>query len=121
MRAAVTVHLLLISLGLSLPALAAKLVDAPPPPLIPEAELEKDGTPKKPALLETPTRGQLLYENHCMGCHESVVYIRTRRLIKSLPELRAETGRWATYTNLPWGKEELEDVVEFLNSRFYKY
>ena len=66
-------------------------------------------------------RGQLLYENHCMGCHESVVYIRTRRLIKSLPELHEETGRWATYTNLPWGKEELEDVVEFLNSRFYKY
>lgn len=121
MRAATTVTLLLIALGMALPALAAKLVDAPPPPPIPEAELEKDGSPRKPAPVEQPSRGQLLYENHCMGCHESVTSIRTRRQIASLHALRDETARWASYAKLPWGSEEIDDVVDYLNNRYYRF
>lgn len=120
-RATSVVLIALLSLCAAAPLHAAKLVDAPPPPPMPEGPDEEEAKPQKPALIEKPSRGQQLYENHCMGCHESVAYIRTRRHIKSLPELREEVSRWATYTNLPWGREELEDVVEYLNSRHYRF
>jgi hypothetical protein len=111
--------LAVLTLTLSLPALAAKLVDAPLPPAMPEGQPERDGAPKKAVKEDTPSRGQLLYENHCTGCHESVVYIRNRRQVQSLPALRAEVVRWASYTNLSWGKEEVEEVVHYLNRHYY--
>jgi hypothetical protein len=64
-------------------------------------------------------RGQLLYENHCMGCHESVVHVRERRHTKTLPELRAEINRWAKELKLGWGSEEVGDVLDYLNARYY--
>lgn len=108
-------------LALSLPAGAAKLIDAPPPPQLPAAELGHDGAPKKPGLVETPGRGQLLYENHCTSCHESVLHIRARHTVRSLPELRAQVERWAANSKLSWGKEEIDEVVHFLNSRHYGF
>lgn len=116
-----TISIAVLSLLLSLPVCAAKLIYAPPPPAMPEAPLEEDGTPKKPALIDAPSRGQLLYENHCMACHESVVRIRTRQQVKSLPALRAEVARWATYANLPWSKEEIEEVARYLDTQYYRF
>lgn len=106
---------------ISLPVSAAKLVDAPPPPPIPDAQLEEDGTPKKPALPDTSSRGKLLYENHCMACHESGVHIRTHQNVKSMQALRAEVSRWARIANLPWGNDEIEEVTRFLGNQYYKY
>jgi mono/diheme cytochrome c family protein len=120
-RATSVVLIALLSLCDALPLHAAKLVDAPPPPPMLEGPDEEVAKPQKPALIEKPSRGQQLYENHCIGCHESVAYIRARRHIKSLPQLREEVGRWASYTNLPWGREEIDDVVEYLNSRHYRF
>jgi hypothetical protein len=110
-----------ICLLLAQPAQAAPLIDAPPPPLMPEAELEQDGTPKKPVLIETPSRGQLLYENHCTSCHESVAAIRTRHAVRSLPDLRGQIVRWADYGKLRWGKEDIDEVVRYLNVRHYRF
>lgn len=112
----------LLCLMLSLPGFAAKLVDAPPPPPMADTEPEEEGKqPKPPAVIEKPSRGQQLYENHCTGCHESVVYIRSRRQARSLPELREAVSRWVSYTNLPWGREEAEEVVQHLNKSFYGF
>ena len=68
-----------------------------------------------------PSRGQLLYENHCMACHESVVQIRTRQQATSLSALRERVQHWAAYLQLRWGKEEVEEVVGYLNSRYYTF
>lgn len=111
----------LLSLGLTLPARAAKLVDAPPPPAMPDIPLEDDDSPQKPLIVDTPPRGQLLYENHCMTCHESMVHIRTRHKIKSLPALQAEVARWALNANLSWNKTEVEEVARHLDMRYYHF
>lgn len=113
--------ILAVCLLLSLPVLAAKLVDAPPPPPIPDGEVERDGTPKAKALPPAASRGQQLYENHCMGCHESVDRIRTRPQVKTLSALRETVARWAANAQLPWGKEEIEEVTRYLGTRFYGF
>lgn len=115
------VSIAVFPLLLSLPVSAAKLIYAPPPPAMPDVQLEDDGTPKKPVLNEAPSRGQLLYENHCMACHESVSQIRTRQLVKSQAALREAVARWAVNANLPWSKEEIEEVTRYLGNRYYKF
>jgi hypothetical protein len=80
-----------------------------------------DESRQKPVMPPLPPRGQLLYENHCMACHESIVHIRLRQQALSLPKLRARVLHWATYLQLRWGKEEIEDVVGYLNRQYYKF
>lgn len=69
----------------------------------------------------TPTRGQLLYENHCMSCHESVVHIRSKRHARSAAELRVRVTRWAAVARVRWGMEEIDDVTRYLDSQYYKF
>jgi cytochrome c5 len=93
-------------------------------PAQPAAEIKtpsRDEPGQKPVTLPVPSRGQLLYENHCMVCHESVVHIRTQQQAQSLSALRARVQHWATYMHLRWGKEEVEDVAGHLNSHYYKF
>lgn len=66
-------------------------------------------------------RGQLLYENHCLSCHDSIVHIRTRHKARSLEEVRQSTRRWAKELRLPWSKEEIDEVSFYLNARFYRF
>lgn len=66
-------------------------------------------------------RGKLLYENHCMSCHESVVHIRNDRRTKALGELYWQTTRWAIEQGLEWRYDEVRDVAQYLNARFYQF
>ena len=102
-------------------AAAARLVEAPPPPPLPDVQLEADGSPQKTGQADTASRGRLLYENHCLACHESLVHIRTHQTVKSLPALRAEVARWAANANLPWSGEEVEEVARYLDAQYYKF
>lgn len=67
------------------------------------------------------SRGQMLYENNCTTCHESIVHIRKNHRAKSTADLRRWVRRWAGELKLNWSDEEVNDVVEFLARRFYKY
>ena len=66
-------------------------------------------------------RGQLLYENHCTSCHTSTVHIRDQRKSKTPGELRAWILRWSGELKLSWSGDELADVYQHLNNRFYKF
>lgn len=110
----------LISLGFATAVWAAPAappispVQASETPLI-EHPQQKSVTP--PVL----PRGQLLYENHCTLCHESVVHIRRDRRLRSLQELRGTVSSWADYLRLGWRSEEVDDVVTYLNGRHYGF
>lgn len=110
----------LLLLGCVLPAWAT-------PGTLPAPPVQERGTSpqieqrQKAVIPPVPQRGQMLYENHCTSCHESVVHVRTRKYTKSLPELQARVLHWSVYLKLRWGKEEVEDVVNHLNRRFYKF
>ena len=65
-------------------------------------------------------RGQLLYENHCMVCHTSVVHVREQRKASSREEIQAWIFRWQKELALNWEPGEIDDVAEFLNQRYYQ-
>ena len=71
-------------------------------------------------LLEV-TRGHMLYENHCTSCHESTVYIRTKRKAKNYKEVGKWVNQRADWLNLGWSVVEKREVMQYLNERYYKY
>ena len=85
-------------------------------PSLPDNGREQD---KVLPVIET-SRGQLLYENHCQGCHDSTLHVRTDRRIKTLADIRAQTQRWAGEQRLGWGSMDVDDVVHYLNQRYYR-
>jgi mono/diheme cytochrome c family protein len=72
------------------------------------------------ALAENFARGNELYEDHCQSCHEDLMHAENRHL-KSLDELRKRIDAWATHTGNDWNKDEIDDVLYYLNKRFYKF
>jgi hypothetical protein len=62
----------------------------------------------------------MLYANHCRGCHASLVHIRSDRRADSLEAVRWEVARWSSELQLDWRKEDIADVVEYLDQEFYK-
>ena len=66
-------------------------------------------------------RGKMLYENHCMSCHESVLHIREDRRAKALGEIYWQTTRWAVTQQLEWRYDDVRDVAQYLNNQFYKF
>ncbi len=67
-----------------------------------------------------PRRGQMLYENQCVGCHESQVHIREKPRARTLAEVWWQTVRWARAQRLGWGHEEFSDVSQYLYRQHYQ-
>ena len=72
-------------------------------------------------VLSEVTRGHMLYENHCTSCHESTVYIRTKRKATNYKEVGNWVNQFADWLNLGWGDVEKQEVMQYLNERYYKY
>jgi Raf kinase inhibitor-like YbhB/YbcL family protein len=66
-------------------------------------------------------RGRLLYDNHCLTCHESQVHIRHNHKVRSLEGVFRETARWAEELQLSWQASEFQDVSHYLYATFYAY
>ena len=66
-------------------------------------------------------RGRLLYENHCVVCHTSKVHRRVPQLPIDLKELRQIVSAWAKGEQLSWSEEDITDVVEYLDSTYYRF
>lgn len=72
-------------------------------------------------VLSGVTLGQMLYENHCTSCHESMVYIRSKRKAKNYKEVANWVSQRADWLNLDWSVVEKHEVMQYLNERYYKY
>lgn len=73
------------------------------------------------SIAQEAVRGNMLYENHCLQCHESKVHIREHRKVRSLLDLKKQVNRWANELDLSWQDEEIRDVSRYLNQTFYKF
>ncbi|MCE9640780.1 MAG: hypothetical protein K8S22_11625 [Betaproteobacteria bacterium] len=67
-----------------------------------------------------PVKGAKLHSN-CMGCHGTELYVPPRAKVKTLAALRKETQNWNDRMNPKFVKQEIEDIVAYLNVSFYKF
>jgi mono/diheme cytochrome c family protein len=66
-------------------------------------------------------RGEKLHAQHCKGCHDSSVYTRPDRRIRSGEGLQAQVAMCNRNLRSHLGKEQLDDLVKYLNDTFYKF
>ena len=66
-------------------------------------------------------RGELLYDNHCQGCHSKAIHTRIDRQATSPELLRAWVMSMAIHNKLGWSEEEIADITAYLNRSIYRF
>jgi mono/diheme cytochrome c family protein len=67
-------------------------------------------------------RGEALYENHCSSCHDPQVHLAGgARHVTTLADLRARVAAWSIHSGLNWSEEDVNDVTDYLDRRFYRF
>ncbi|MDX2504497.1 MAG: cytochrome c [Gammaproteobacteria bacterium] len=74
-----------------------------------------------------PAHGKDLHDANCMSCHTSLmggnpnqIYTRSDRKVNTLEGLRSQVTRCNSTVGVAWEQDNIQDVVEYLNSNFYK-
>lgn len=65
-------------------------------------------------------RGQMLHENHCRMCHDSIAYRRDNRIASSYAQVQAQVTRWQTNTGLRWSQADIDSVTAFVAKTYYQ-
>ena len=66
-------------------------------------------------------RGELLYSNHCIACHNAQVHWREKKLATDWRRLLAEVRRWQEISGLDWSHDDVVAVTQYLNGLHYRY
>jgi mono/diheme cytochrome c family protein len=69
---------------------------------------------------EAMSRGQMLYDNHCLRCHADNVHLRATSKVHSLDDLNHEVRKWVSLQRLDWHEDEIRDVSDFMNHKYYQ-
>lgn len=67
-----------------------------------------------------PVKGAKLHDD-CLGCHGTELYVPARAKVKTLAALKKETEKWNDRMNPKFTRQEIEDLVAYLNRDFYKF
>ena len=67
------------------------------------------------------SRGALLYQTHCIGCHDRQIHWRDRKSATDWTSLSAQVRRWQANAGLEWTDEEIDEVVRYLNATIYRF
>jgi hypothetical protein len=66
-------------------------------------------------------QGKKLHGDHCVRCHNTSVYTRKNRMIKSYESLKTQVQRCATNLDKPWFDDEVDAVAAYLNANYYLF
>lgn len=67
------------------------------------------------------SRGQALYNTHCIACHTTQVHWRDARLATDWDSLKREVRRWQATNALAWSEADVVQVARHLNDTIYRY
>ena len=74
-----------------------------------------------PAVVADAARGKTLHDEQCMKCHGTEVYTRSDRFIKDREALAKQVQRCQLSAGAQWFDDDVNDVVDYLNTTFYKF
>ncbi len=67
-------------------------------------------------------QGRELYEGRCLDCHKDAPYGKGPPKAQSLESVRSMAKLWDSLSpGTPWTQRDLDDVVSYLNQKFYRY
>jgi len=65
--------------------------------------------------------GKQLHNGRCLGCHDSRVYTRPDRKLKTVEGLMGQVRMCNQQLNTNLSREQLNDVIKYLDNAFYKF
>lgn len=65
--------------------------------------------------------GKQLLEERCTRCHDDSMYTRKDRFITSRNSLVTQVTRCSVNTGAQWFDEDIADVVDYLDTTYYKF
>jgi cytochrome c5 len=74
-----------------------------------------------PALPGDSAQGKKLLDANCMKCHNTSVYTRPDRQIKSLDALNERVVVCTHAAQVTLTDDERKSIVQYLNEQFYKF
>lgn len=69
----------------------------------------------------TASRGEMLFENHCLGCHDSLAYVKGDPRARSADEVEFWVRRRAAENHVDWTDEDIGDVTGYLLRHYYRF
>ena len=73
-----------------------------------------------PAAAQDVSHGALLYDTHCVRCHREGLHERKSSKVKTYAGLRVEVERWARETGRRFTRDDIEDLIDFLDRSHYR-
>ena len=70
---------------------------------------------------DTMNPGEEAHKEHCYKCHTDEVYTRDNRFVKSIDALSKQVVRCKDGNDVPWFDDDTDAVVQFLNTKYYKF
>jgi len=74
-----------------------------------------------PLTAATAGNGAELHAANCTSCHDDAVYKRKDRRVTSMAGLKKQVQRCELSQGLKWFDEDVDDVVNYLNTTYYKF
>ncbi len=72
-------------------------------------------------LLGDAARGKAVHDKQCAACHDSSVYTRANRRVKTPEGLKMQVNGCLRQTGIRLKDAEIDDVVKYLNDSYYKF
>ena len=66
-------------------------------------------------------KGKTLHDKQCVACHDTGVYTRANRQVKSVEALIGRVNGCVRQTGLSLDRDQINDVVNYLDESFYKF
>jgi mono/diheme cytochrome c family protein len=66
------------------------------------------------------SRGELLYNIHCVACHNEKVHWRDQKLARDWNRLQELVRQWQANAQLDWSEEDIQAVARYLNEAIYR-
>lgn len=65
--------------------------------------------------------GKHLHDGNCTGCHDTSVYTRQDHKVRSLDGLKQQVENCTHMAQKEFSPAERQDIVKYLNDRFYRF
>jgi hypothetical protein len=65
--------------------------------------------------------GKRLHDANCMGCHDTGVYTRKDRLVRSLDALKEQLASCSHMANKEFSAIETQNIIKYVNDQFYQF
>jgi hypothetical protein len=72
-------------------------------------------------LLGDSADGERLHDSNCMSCHDTGIYTRKDGFVRSLDALKKRLGDCSHMANKEISAIETQNLIKYLNDRFYQF